>query len=100
METKELNFGERVELLLKEKNVKPFDFYKGIGIVPQAFYDWKKKGQVPNAKSALKVARYLGVSVEYLLTGETSNPLQAKVDELQERLRKISAYVTDLTKDA
>lgn len=100
METKELNFGERVELLLKEKDVKPSDFYKGIGIVPQAFYDWKKKRQVPNAKSALKVAKYFGVSVEYLLTGETTNPLQAKVEELQERLRKISAYVTELTKDA
>lgn len=97
---KEPNFGDRVEQLLKKNNVKPFDFYRGIGIVPQAFYDWKKKGQIPNARSALKIARYFGVTVEYLVTGETTNPLQAKVDELHERLQKIQAYVNEITKDA
>lgn len=100
MENTEQNFGERVEKLLKEKNVKPADFYSAIGIVPQAYYDWKNKGQIPNAKSALKVARYFGVTIEYLLTGETTNPLQAKVDELHERLQKINAFVADITKNA
>lgn len=100
MENEEENFGTRVEKLMKEKQVKPFDFYRAMNIVPQAFYDWKKKGQVPSAKTALKVAHYFGVSVEYLVSGVETNPLVSKVEELQERLRKISAYVTELTKDA
>ncbi len=87
----EKNFGLRVEELLQERNIKPIDFYGEIGIIPQNFYDWKKKGSIPNAATALKVARYFGVTIEYLLTGSTDNPLQEVVEELRERLRKIEA---------
>ena len=96
MDKLEQNFGQRVEELLKERDIKPGDFYKAMGIVPQAFYDWKKKGQVPYATTAYKVAQCLGVTVEYLITGKNENPLQAKVEELQERLRKISSYAQEL----
>jgi len=94
METSELNFGLRVENLLKERNVKPAVFYDNIGIVPQLFYDWKKRSQAPNARTALKVAQYFGVTVEYLLTGETTNPLQKKVEELQKKLREVAEFAS------
>lgn len=94
METSELNFGLRVENLLKERNVKPAVFYDNIGIVPQLFYDWKKRAQAPNARTALKVAQYFGVTVEYLLTGETTNPLQKKVEELQKKLREVAEFAS------
>lgn len=92
----ETNFGVRVEELLNERQIKPGNFYKDIGIVPQAFYDWKKKDQVPYATTALKIARYFGVSVEYLLTGNRDNPLQEKVEELQARIRKLAALANEL----
>ena len=92
------NFGFRVEALMKERKVKPFDFYEAVGIIPQNYYDWKKRGTVPMASTALKVAQYFGVTVEYLLTGNNTNHLQAKVDELQNRLREIGAYIAEMTK--
>lgn len=92
----ETNFGVRVEELLNERQIKPGNFYKDIGIVPQAFYDWKKKDQVPYATTALKIARYFGVSVEYLLTGNRDNPLQEKVEELQARIRQLAALANEL----
>ncbi len=95
----ELNFGLRVEQLLKDKQIKPADFYAGIDCNPQLFYDWKKKGAAPSAKTAYKVAQYFGVTVEYLLTGRTDNPLQAKVDELQNRLRTLRDYIISQTSD-
>ena len=94
-----INFGTRVEELLAERQIKNGDFYKAIGIVPQAFYDWKKKDQVPYATTALKVAQYFGVSVEYLLTGNRDNPLQAKVEELQGRIRQLAALATKLAEN-
>ena len=78
-------FGARVEELVKQRQIKVTDFYETIGISKQNYYDWKRRNQAPNAMTALKVARYFGVTVEYLLTGETNNPLQAKVDELQKK---------------
>ncbi|SEP82879.1 DNA-binding transcriptional regulator, XRE-family HTH domain [Treponema bryantii] len=80
-----INFGTRVDELLTMRNISARDFYTAIGIAPQAYYDWKKKDQVPYATTALKVANYFGVTVEYLITGETDNPLQKKVEELQKR---------------
>lgn len=91
-----INFGTRIEELLTERQIKNGDFYKAIGIVPQAFYDWKKKDQVPYATTALKIARYFGVSVEYLLTGNRDNPLQEKVEELQGRIRQLAALANEL----
>ena len=90
------NFGTRVEELMRERNVKHGDFYKAMGIVPQAFYDWKKKDQVPYATTALKVAKYFGVSVEYLIEGTLDNPLQKKVEELQGRIRDLAKELSDI----
>ena len=90
------NFGLRVEELLQERNIKPRDFYDAIGIAPQAFYDWKKRDQVPYATTALKVAKFFGVTVEYLIEGTSDNPLQAKVDELQKRLRDIAGQLSGI----
>ena len=99
MDSKELNFGQRVEQLLIQRNIKPSDFYSSTNLVPQAFYDWKKKDQVPNARTALTVAKFFGVTVEYLITGETKNPLQPKVEELQQRLKKMRELINELSKD-
>ena len=90
---KESNFGLRVEELLVTRQIKPADFYAGVDINPQLFYDWKKKSQAPNARTAYKVAQFFGVTVEYLLTGNTNNPLQKKVEELQKQLNKIREFV-------
>ena len=96
VEKLEINFGDRVEQLLNEQGIKPGDFYKDIGIVPQAFYDWKKKDQIPYTTTALKVARYFGVTVEWLVTGEEDTPEQKRNKELHERLQQIAAYAAEL----
>ncbi len=92
----ELNFGKRVEQLLKERNVKPVDFYSSVNIIPQQFYDWKNKSAIPNARTAYKVAQFFGVTIEYLITGSTENPLQEKVKQLQEQLYKIREFVNNI----
>lgn len=93
----EKNFGARVEQLLEERQIKVMDFIQSTGISNQALYDWKRRQQAPNARTALKVAQFFGVTVEYLLTGETSNPLQATVDELQAQLKQIREFVLEHT---
>ena len=50
--------------------------------------------------TAFKVAKFLGTTVEYLLTGDNENPLSEKVDELQKRLVKINGIVSRLLKKA
>ena len=88
------HFGIRVEELLAERKVDRSYFDKQVGIIAQSRYDWKK-GAVPNAVTALKVARFFGVTVEYLLTGKDENPLGETVRELQARIDGIKDFVRD-----
>lgn len=89
----EMDFGARVEELLAERHIKVNDFIEYAGISKQSLYDWKRRGQAPNARIALRIAKYFGVTVEYLLTGSGDSPLQAKVEELQNQLKQIREYV-------
>ena len=61
---------EIYERLLKEKNLKSSDVARATGINPTTFTDWKKGKYAPKADKMQKIAEFLGVSVEFLRTGE------------------------------
>lgn len=85
-------FGTRVDELLESRKIDKTSFDRQVGIIAQSRYDWKK-GAIPNAVTALKVARFFNVTVEYLLTGKDENPLTDTVKELQEKIDRIKDYV-------
>ncbi|MBR0031424.1 MAG: helix-turn-helix transcriptional regulator [Treponema sp.] len=80
----QFNLGTRVEQILIQRSITPTDFCKEMGVSHQNYYDWKKKGATPNAMTALKVAQYLGVTVEYLLTGKDFVALQTEQIKMSE----------------
>lgn len=83
------NFGYRVERLLKDQNLTSNDLCDAVGIIRQSYYDWRRRDSIPNCYTAYKVAKFLGVSVEYLLTGDTTIASDLKVIELQKQLNEI-----------
>lgn len=56
--------------LLAEKNLKAADVCRATGIKSPVFSEWKKGKSKPNTEKMLKIANFLGVSVEYLMTGK------------------------------
>jgi transcriptional regulator with XRE-family HTH domain len=54
------------------------------------FSSWKARNLLPRADAAYRIARALGVSVEYLLTGRDEAPpsLNPALEELIERVTK------------
>lgn len=60
---------ERYCELRDSKKVKDSDVAKNTGITPSTFSDWKKGKSSPNADKLVKIAEYLGTTVEYLVTG-------------------------------
>ena len=98
METNDIKFGIRIEHIMIDKGIKTAQLCEVVGINKQQYYDWKKKGTIPNAMTAYKVAKFLGTTVEYLLTGDNESPLQEKVDDLQKRLIQINSIVSQLLK--
>lgn len=58
--------------LLEEKNLKAADVTRATGIKSPVFSEWKKGKSKPNTEKMIKIANFLDVSVEYLMTGENS----------------------------
>lgn len=83
------NFGLRVRQLLEMRGISTTQFLKAIDTPSQRFYDWCNKGAIPNVITAMKVAKFFGMTVEQLINGTDTDPLIEVVESLQERLNKI-----------
>ena len=60
------------EQLLKKKGIRTIEVAKATGIHPTTFYDWKSGKSKPKQDKMKKVADYFGVTLEYLISGETT----------------------------
>ena len=56
--------------LLLQKGLKAADVCRATGIKSPVFSEWKKGKSKPNTEKMLKIANFLGVSIEYLMTGK------------------------------
>jgi len=75
--------GEEID----RKGLKRTDFYK---IVPSGtLSNWKIKGQEPGVFTLYKAAVFLGVSVDWLLTGKDSSGLVQEENELLNKYRQL-----------
>jgi transcriptional regulator with XRE-family HTH domain len=64
----------------EKRGLKRAELYK---IVPSGtLSNWKNQGQGPNAYTLYKVSVFLGVSVDYLLTGKDSSGLTGEERQL------------------
>lgn len=65
---------EYFERILKEKHLKPSDVSKGTGISSSTLSEWKSGKHTPSVEKIKKIADFLGVSTDSLLTGSDIKP--------------------------
>jgi hypothetical protein len=66
-----MDFYDRVKQLAKERKGQTVqEFVMSLGISLDSYYTMKKSGNLPRADDAVTIGRGLGVSVEYLVTGD------------------------------
>ena len=82
-------FVNRIEALLLAQHKTKINFTTTVGIPKQSLYDWRIRGTIPAADIAFRIAKYLNTSIEYLLTGDDTNPLSAENANLKKRLDEI-----------
>lgn len=75
----EMNYQDLTQKELSEKT----------GISINTIRGWFSKNLTPDVVSAVKVAQVLNVSVEYLVTGEATNPYKEKFDALVSAIRQL-----------
>jgi len=65
-----MTISERMFALMEEKNKRPYQLCSILGVGTAQTSSWKNRGSDPPAKYIAQIAAFLGVSVEYLLTGK------------------------------
>ena len=61
---------EIYKILLDETGLKSADVARATGISNMTLSDWKRGKSVPKSDKMRKIAEYLNVSVDYLMTGK------------------------------
>ena len=84
-------FYEKFEELCKIKNITPTRAARENGIAQSVVSMWKTRGSTPQAATVQKLAKYFGVTVDYLLGKEEKTPAaQNGSEHFKPKLRSIS----------
>ena len=95
---------DRFYLLMSEKNMKPAQAARELGISGSAFTEWKTGRTKPTLDIAIKFADYFHVSLDYLVFGDEScffNPddkvlaLNNKEQACIKKFRRLSPVLQD-----
>lgn len=82
--------------LLEEKGLKAADVTRATGIKSPVFSEWKKGKSKPNTEKMIKIANFLGVSVEYLMTGIEPEEKQSTIELTKRDQRDIKKSVDEI----
>ena len=92
-------FSARLDRLLEQKHMLQKELASLCGISQNTISTWKATGRLPRADIAVKIARTVGVSTEYLISGEEAqtcgDDLAAKVAGLSPEKRRVVQAVVD-----
>ena len=85
-----MDFYERVKRLVKDNtNTTLRAFIESFGINYDSYNGQKRYNNLPRADEAVKIARFLGTSVEYLVTGEEKDIDKEKYDTLRSGMENL-----------
>ena len=95
-----LQFWTNVKEELDYNMITQKDLARLVGISYNTLQSWITKDRLPDAEQALKIAKELKTSVEYLLTGknESQNNINPLVQNLIPKLNHLSNENLDLLK--
>ena len=89
LERKKVN--ERLKKLIEKKGITRKELEEKTGIKKTAIHNYLVENKLPGTEALYKIAKVLGVSINYLLTGETT--------ELNEKEKKLLKDYRNSPKD-
>ena len=95
-----MNMITRIEKMLNEQGIKRSTMLADLDIPSSTFSTWKKKGSDPDLKSVIKLANYLGVSMDYILNGETGNIQKIELDDEPIQIRVLGKVAAGIPIEA
>lgn len=83
-----LDFYDRVKDLAHQKNVNLKTFIETCGLNYDSYNSCKRYGNLPRSEEAVKIAKALNTSVEYLVTGIDASPYMEENRMLKEKIQR------------
>ena len=93
-------FWKLFSQLCNERDIKPNNVAKLLGIASGTVSGWKLKGQTPQENNLIKIANYFGVSVDYLLGKEPDTDTDPAGDPRVGIMKKLNTLTPDQVKAA
>ena len=96
---------EVYQKLLDEKGLKNADVARATGISNMTLSDWKRGKSVPKSDKMRKIAEYLNVSVDYLMTGKDVEftaemaEIDVTLSNMSERMKEYALRLNNLPSD-
>ena len=96
-------FWIRVKNLMKAHKINQTNFAKHLDIPVSTFYSWLQYNRSVEVGTAYSMAAALGVSVEYLVTGEDGKSAEIRLKQTEERktasarIRKLVGIIQEET---
>ena len=96
---------EVYQRLLDEKGLKNADVARATGISNMTLSDWKRGKSVPKSDKMRKIAEYLNVSVDYLMTGKDMEfaaemaEIDVSLSNMSERMKEYALKLNNLPSD-
>ena len=88
-------FWNRIKSLIKQKGVTQDTAAKACGININTWRGWISKNIIPGLEDSAAIAKYLNVSLDFLVRGKERNS-QAKITEIQLLLKRASGKLSTL----
>lgn len=96
---------EIYQRLLDKKGLKNADVARATGISNMTLSDWKRGKTVPKADKMRKIAEYLNVSVDYLMTGKDMEftiemaDMDAELIFMEKRIKEYALKLSNLSEE-
>jgi transcriptional regulator with XRE-family HTH domain len=89
---------DRIDECLKYRNLKRLALCEAVGITTTAITHWSTRKGLPSADTAVLIARYLDVSVDWLIFGTVSDPTKASSPQaIAERIENALNFLTSIS---
>ena len=85
-----LDFYDRVKTLAKQNKTTIESVVNSAGLTINSYNSYKRHGNLPRLDEGVKIARALGVSVEYLVTGKETDGKKQLLKEMQSVIDRFS----------
>jgi repressor LexA len=84
-----MDFATRLETLIDEKHTSQKAIAEYLSVRRPSISDWKRMGTIPGADTAIRLAQFFKVSVEYLITGKDKADLTPEQRNLLRNYEKL-----------